>query len=222
VERSPDNATWAQIGTSASTSYSDAGLTDGTKYYYRILASNTAGDSAPSNVASAFTDLKYSQAPQGSWLGNYGTDGYDLLAWNGGSDLAALPQSQLVVDQGTRYNGWTGGSGTSDVRALQSPDGSSRRATCIYDPDQVRLHLTFSSAYSGVLHLYAVSWDSTGRRQSVTVDDGSGPRTAYLNSSFDQGSWVNAPITVASGKSVTVTIKRNGAANAVLSGLFLN
>ncbi len=222
IERSLDNATWAQIGMSASTSYSDAGLTDGTKYYYRIRASNTAGDSAPSNVASAFTDLKFSQAPQGSWLGTYGTDGYGLLAWNGGSDLTALPQSQLVVDQGTRFNNWNSGGATSDVRALQSPDGSTRRATCIYDANQVRLHLTFSSAYSGVLHLFAVDWDSTGRRQSVTVDDGSGPRTAYLSSAFDQGAWVNAAISVAAGGSVTVTINHTAGYNAVLSGLFVN
>jgi hypothetical protein len=108
------------------------------------------------------------------------------------------------------------------VRALQSPDGSTRRATCIYDPNQVRLHLTFSSAYSGILHLYAVDWDSTGRRQSVTVDDGSGPRTAYFNSAFDQGAWVNAAISVAAGGSVAVTVNHTAGYNAVLSGLFLN
>jgi hypothetical protein len=153
-------------------------------------------------------------------VGTFGNDGYDLLAWNY-NDLVSFPQSSLVLDQGTRFNAWSGSPGTSEVRALESPDTSTRRATCVYDPNQIRLHLSFNAAYSGTIQLYALDWDTTSRRESITVNDGSGPRTAYITTPFNQGAWVNAPISVASGGQVTVTVDRMAGANAVLSGIFL-
>jgi fibronectin type 3 domain-containing protein len=57
IQRSTDGVNYtaiASLGGSVS-SYSDTGLTAGTKYYYRAQASNTAGSSAFSNVATATT-----------------------------------------------------------------------------------------------------------------------------------------------------------------------
>jgi hypothetical protein len=53
-------------------------------------------------------------------------------------------------------------SNTSDVRALENTAGSSRIAAAYYDSKQVWLQLTFGSAFSGNLGLYAVDWDSQG------------------------------------------------------------
>jgi hypothetical protein len=171
-------------------------------------------------VASATTlaGLPYSRSPQGTWVGTYGADGYALLNWNAGSDLVSLPPSSLALDQGGRYQ-WS--SGTSDVRALQSPDAGTRRAACFFDDNQVRLRLTFTGAYSGTLRIYVVDWDSLGRRENVTVNDGSGPRTANITSDFSQGAWVNVPINVAAGGTVSITVTRTAGLNAVVSGLFL-
>jgi len=60
-----------------------------------------------------------------------------------------------------------------------------------------------------------------GRRETVTVDDGSGARSANISTDFSQGAWVNAPINVAAGGTVTVTVTRTAGLNAVLSGIFL-
>ncbi len=221
VQRSPDGSSgWTQVGTSSATTFTDSSLVPSTTYYYRVLASNGPGSSAPSNVASATTSagLAYSQSPQGTWTGSYGADGYALLNWNGGSDLVSLPQSSLVFDQGSRYL-WS--SGTTAVQALQSPDTSTRHAATFYDADQVRLHLTFSSAYSGAIHIYVVDWDAIGRRETLTVNDGSGPQTANITTDFSQGAWINVPINVAAGGTVTVTVTRTGGMNAVVSGIFL-
>ncbi|PYQ65138.1 MAG: hypothetical protein DMF54_11905, partial [Acidobacteria bacterium] len=221
IQRSADGSTgWSQVGSSPTTTFTDTGLSPSTTYFYRVLASNGSGDSVPSNVASASTDaiLAYTQSPQGNWVGTYGADGYALVGWNGSSDLVSLPQSSLVLDQGGRYQ-WN--SSTTAVQALQSPDTSTRRAACMFDSSQIRVHLLFPAAYSGNVHVYVLDWDSYGRRETITINDGSGPRTADISTDFSQGAWVNAPINVPAGGSVTISVTRTAGLNAVLSGIFL-
>jgi hypothetical protein len=160
-----------------------------------------------------------SSSPQGNWVGTFGSDGYVLGAWNGSTDLANLPNGSATLTRGARYV-WDGNS--SDARALQAPDKSSRRATTYYDGDELRLLLSFNAAYAGILHLYAFDLDSRGRRETIFVDDGSGTvRPAYLSSDFTPGAWVPLPINVGAGGSVSITVDRTAGANAVLSGVFL-
>ena len=129
-----------------------------------------------------------------------------------------MPKAMINIDQGTRFE-WSGA--TADVRALQSPNGSTRRAETITFDSQVRIRLVFSTAYSGTLHVYAVDWDSLDRREAVIIDDGSGPRTATIGSDFSQGAWINAPVKVAAGGTVGIVVNRTGGLNAVVSGVFL-
>jgi hypothetical protein len=158
------------------------------------------------------------QEPQGSWVGKVGSAGYLLPDWDGTQDLSNTPGVTASLLQGSRYQ-WA--ANTSNVRALQGPDGLTRNASTYYDPNQVRVKLSFSAAYSGNLHLYAVDWDSTARRESITVDDGSGPRTVLLNSDFSKGAWVSFPVKVSAGGTVTITVARTAGVNTVLSGIFL-
>jgi hypothetical protein len=155
-------------------------------------------------------------APQGSWVGTYGATGYDLAAWNSGtSDLTSLTNASLTVIRGSRYQ-WA--PSTTDVRALQSPTSTSTRvAATYYDPNQISLQLSFASAYSGNLELYAVDWDSSARREMISVNG----QSAVLSSAFNAGAWVSFPITVQTGGTVTITVDRLAGANAVLSGVFL-
>ena len=67
----------------------------------------------------------------------------------------------------------------------------------------------------------ALDGDGLGRRETITVDDGSGPQTANLTTDFSQGAWVHIPINVVAGRTVTVTVTRTAGLNAVLSGVFL-
>jgi hypothetical protein len=57
IERSTDGVTFTQIASVGATvfAYSDTGRTAGTKYYYRVRATNSVGDSDYSNIASATT-----------------------------------------------------------------------------------------------------------------------------------------------------------------------
>jgi len=160
----------------------------------------------------------WEQGVRGNWVGSYGADGYALLAWNKTSDYVAMPLATLSLDQGSRSQ-WS--ASTADVRALENAGQTERRAATWYHGTSLRLHLTFASAYSGTLHLYALDWNSTARRQTVVVNDGSGPITINLTSSFANGAWLHVPISVGGGGTVTITVDRVAGANAVLSGLFL-
>jgi len=155
-----------------------------------------------------------STSPKGTWAGAVGSAGYDLAAWNGSGDVSDMSAASLSLAQGSR---WMWASSTEDVRALQSPDGLTREAATYYDPNQLRLSLDFTSAYTGTLHLYAVDWDSTARRELISVDG----HTAELSNSFNQGAWVTFPISAAAGEAVSIVVDRTAGANAVLSGIFL-
>jgi len=221
IQRSPDGTTgWTQVGTTSTAGFVDSWLIPSTAYFYRVTASNGPSSSAASNVASATTaaGLPVFQSPQGTWVGVYGASGSALLGWNGG-DLVSIPNATLSVDQGQRFI-WQNPS--SDVRGLQSADASMREATCAYDGNQVKIHITFSTAYSGTIHVYALDFDSLGRRETITINDGSGPQTANLSGDFSQGAWVNTSINVSAGGTVTVTVTRTAGINAVVSGVFLS
>jgi hypothetical protein len=152
--------------------------------------------------------------PQGSWVGTYGASGYDLAAWNVGSDVVSMPSAAVNLAQGNRYV-W--GSNNSDVRYLQSPDKSSRVAATYWDWNEIQVQLSFSSGFKGNLELYALDPDALGRRETITV----GTQTANLNGDFSQGAWAIFPVNVAAGSTLTIKVDNTGWPNAVLSGIIL-
>ena len=94
IQQSPDGSTgWTQVGTSTTTAFTDTGLSPSTTYYYRVLASNTAGDSSPSNVASATTAAPWSASysvgsTPTSWAANQ-TQTYSVTLTNNGNQTWA-------------------------------------------------------------------------------------------------------------------------------------
>jgi hypothetical protein len=100
IERSPDGTGWAGIGTAGQgvLVYTDTALAPGTTYYYRIVATNAAGDSAPSNVVFATTQTeKVSEppAPDGSATPSNGAPAGDVPS--GG----ALAEDALAATEST-------------------------------------------------------------------------------------------------------------------------
>lgn len=55
IERGLSSTTLSQIGSSATSTYTDKTAAPGTTYYYKVRATNTGGNSAYSNIASATT-----------------------------------------------------------------------------------------------------------------------------------------------------------------------
>lgn len=158
------------------------------------------------------------QEPQGSWVGKVGSAGYLLADWDGTQDVSDMPGVTATLVEGSRSL-WA--LNTGETRGLQGPEGTTRNAATYYGANQIKLQLNFTAAYSGGIHLYAVDWSKLGRRESITVNDGSGPRTVLINSEFTQGAWVSFPVNVVAGGTVTITVARTAGTNAVLSGVFL-
>lgn len=186
-----------------------------------ITVTASAGASAVLSGLFLSDDLVFGSSPQGNWVNTFGTTGYDLAAWNGGSDVTNMPSGDTVsLIKGTP-SVWA--TGTSDPRALESSDTKSRNAAAWTDPNEVEAQVKFGSAYTGDLEVYAVDWNAAGLREAITVASPTyGSQTEPLSSDFSQGGWVVFPVDVAAGQTLTVTAQRTAGASAVLSGIFLN
>jgi hypothetical protein len=151
-------------------------------------------------------------------VGAYGSRGHLLAAWNNSSDVVALTGASRTLLQGIRHR-WS--ANTGQLRALENPAQSLRRAAAYYHDNEVRVRIDFSTAFSGRLHVYALDWDTTGRRQTVSVTCGAVTQTLTLTTSFNQGAWLHYTISAPAGTSCTISATRTAGANAVISGIFL-
>ncbi|HXW59234.1 MAG TPA: endo alpha-1,4 polygalactosaminidase, partial [Solirubrobacteraceae bacterium] len=103
-----------------------------------VLSAIMLGGAEPSPTVST--------APEGTWLSSFGAGGYDLADWDGVQDVSELPNASVTLTKGSRYQ-WA--ANTTEVRALESPDGLTRNAATYYDPNEIQLQLSFKEAYSG-------------------------------------------------------------------------
>lgn len=160
---------------------------------------------------------------QGNWVGHVGSAGYVLCAWNDTTDLVSMPLATVNLDAGQRYR-WSGsGTSTDDERTLEAPDRSYRRAATWYrDSGNIEASLDFSSRFVGTLTLYALDYDTSDRRDTFIVDDGSGAQTVVRSTPFHEGVWLSFAIDVEAGDTVTIEVSKQAGVNPVLAGIFLD
>src|SRR5207249_295328 len=129
--------TFTQVGTSATTAYSDTGLSASTSYSYRVQASGPGGSSPYSNTASATTLPPPPTAPS-SLTATAASSSQINLAWTAASgavttylvercQTAACSFAPIATVSGTTYSDTTrlAAIGSASRREASGPGGSS-------------------------------------------------------------------------------------------------
>lgn len=160
--------------------------------------------------------------PQGDWRPSFGNVGYALLS----SDNTATGEQSLpsgVSIARTQGDWFYGGTADQTDRALLKPPGdNTRRYGAWYHATAVIITITFTNAWSGMIRVYSMDHDSTVRRQTVKIDDGSNPAAVALGQ-FDQGMWVGRSVTVSASGTVVITATLTaGGSNAVVNAIMLD
>jgi serine/threonine-protein kinase len=164
------------------------------------------------------------ETDNGAWnTRGHGRYGYVLAAYEPSwYDRAVLPAGISYTNSGGAGGYYLWPAGTTDTRALQDPASSVRNARVWYTAGSMTHTFTFAEAAARTMRLYLVDWDNTDRRQTVAVTVGGVTQTATLSSSFNGGIWLDVPINVAAGGTVTITTTLTAGTNAVLSGVFFD
>ena len=171
-------------------------------------------DSTPSPTPTATaTFLKQDTTTQGSWMGTYGAQGYDIV-----SGPSSLPANDTVTPAGESIYTWT--TTSTDPRALQVPGSSNRVAAVWYSATSFTVDVNLGDGQTHDLELYFVDWDNKGRSEQVQISNAG--TKAVLDtetiSSFTNGIYLDWQV---SGN-LLITITREAGANAVLNGLFID
>jgi fibronectin type 3 domain-containing protein len=103
VKRSTSSGVETQISAPTSTSYTDTGLTNGTKYFYVVSAVNSGGESANSAEASATPVAPVNPPATPTGLQATGGNAQVSLSWNASSGAASYDVKRATTNGGP-YN----------------------------------------------------------------------------------------------------------------------
>ncbi|MCA1568252.1 MAG: hypothetical protein LC803_21930 [Acidobacteria bacterium] len=162
--------------------------------------------------------VKIDKTTGGNWKGNYGAEGYNLVA-----DGASHPA--YVQLSATGFSSATWAASTTDVRALQkAAQGSTDRiASTFYSPTEYTVNINLTDGRMHRVALYCLDWDGNNiRAQRLEVRDA--VTDAVLDSrevsAFSGGQYVVWNLR----GNVKIKVIHTGPAgwNAVASGLFFD
>ena len=109
IQRSPNGTTWATVtdGTSTATAYTVTGLTNGTRYYFRVYARNAFGSSPASSVSNAIP-VNALLAPRSLAAAPTNLSGQVRLTWTAPlSDGGSAITDYVIRRSPNGSTGWT-------------------------------------------------------------------------------------------------------------------
>jgi CSLREA domain-containing protein len=176
-------------------------------------ASATVTINVNAAATTSATFLKQDTTTEGSWIGTYGTQGYDVIG-----DTPSYPSYATVAASGQTSYAWA--ASTTDPRALENPNGTGRIAATWYATTGFTVDVNLTDGQAHDLELYFLDWDNSRRSEQVQISSAS--TGAVLDtetvSSFTAGVYLDWEV---SGN-VVIKITRLTGTNAVLGGLFFD
>jgi parallel beta-helix repeat protein len=157
--------------------------------------------------------VKKDTTTQGTWVGRYGGQGYDVEGF-----APSLPSYATVNLTGASTYTWA--ASTADPRALEDPPSGPARSAQTWYGDSFTIDVNLTDGQSHDLALYAVDWDNRGREEQIQVIDpatGKALDTEVLWS-FSGGAYLQWKV---SGH-VQIRVTALVGPNAVVSSLFLD
>jgi len=202
------------------TTYTNANLTPGVTYYYKIVAVNSVGGSSGSNEASATAVgtaaafVGVDTTTRGNWKGHYGADGWNVLQDSSGNN-PTYP-SYLTVTPGTHNVGvWSASSTAANCLQKSAVNSTSRMAGVWYQTTW-SMNLTISGSHR--VALYLLDYPNAGYAETITVKNDSG---AVLDTRSASGFAGGVYYVWNMSGHVTITLTSTAGHWAVLSGLFV-
>jgi fibronectin type 3 domain-containing protein len=200
VKRSTTSGAETQISTPTSASYTDTGLTNGTKYFYEVSGVNSGGESANSSEVSATPVAPVSAPATPTGLQATGGNAQVSLTWNASAGAATYkvkrsttnsgPYNTAVASPGaTNYTDTTVTNGTTYFYVVsaantagQSANSAPVSATPASPAANVTITITPSQTRPISPYIYGLNFYSgvTGAPPQLTFDRAGGNRwTAY-------------------------------------------
>ena len=216
------NGTYTQIKTVSAnvTSYSDTGLTEGTTYYYRVIATNSAGDSAYT-TSDSITILDTTAPLSPSILINSGVSSttstsvtLTLLATDS-VGVTGYYASEISTTPSSTASGWTSGTSTTSYSASVSwtlSSGSGTKTVYVWFRDSAG---NVSASSSDSITLVSAPSAPTG----VTADAGNGQVSVSWTSVSDATSYNIYSSTTSGVTKLTGTKLTNGTSPYSHTGL---
>ena len=165
-------------------------------------------------AGSSATFLKTDTTTQGSWIGTYGTQGYDVIG-----DTPSLSPYATVSPSGELTHVWS--ASTTAPQALQNPGGSGRIEECWYSPTSFTVNLDLIDGQLHDIELYFLDLQSSPSRvEQIQISNAGSGKVLDTEtvSSFTGGVYLDWKVQ----GDVTITITHEAGVNAVLSGIFID
>ena len=200
VKRSAASGAETQISAPASNSYTDSGLTNGTKYYYVVSAVNSGSESANSSEVSATPVAPVTAPATPTGLQATGGDAQVSLSWNASTAAASYNVKRSTTNGGpystavssptaTNYTDTTVTNGTTYYYVVSAVNtagqsGNSAQASATPANPTANVTITITPAQTKPIspYIYGLNFYSgvTGAPPQLTFDRAGGNRwTAY-------------------------------------------
>ncbi len=173
------------------------------------IVSVTVANTGPVQPAATF--VKLDTAPTGTWVGNYGQDGFIIP-----NDATSLPAYATFNTTATPYT-WL--ANTTDPRGLLiNPTSTARIASTYYTSTSMTFDVNLTDGNVHQVALYCLDLETTARTETISILNAS---TNAVLSSQPMSNFHNGVYAVWNLQGhVTIQVTFTGGLNAVLSGIF--